>query len=210
MIERLANIRRVARLKDNIPETVGEAVALFHPFRAVVIKVVALDVAEIRASKVVEMHRVMDPLLEHITLYNPRQKNRERVDRRDKAYRSRNEEQRKKVPQFAVDVVSIKGPGVMFPMERVQTFVQELPDNTLARSKAPVQDKAVEQILDKGPNRETGSVKKQSDEWMPRAKREKQHGHGIGCIKDGHRVQAVPGNARLLALVNAKRNVCIC
>ena len=94
MVEGFAHGRGIARLEDNIPETIGEAVAFFHPLGAVMIEMMPLDIAEIRASEVVKVYRVVNPFLRHIALYDSGQKDWKSKNRSNKTYRRGHKEQR--------------------------------------------------------------------------------------------------------------------
>lgn len=192
MVEGLAYSGRVAYLKDDIPETVGKPVAQFLPLRAMVVEVMPFDIAEVRAAKVIEVHRVMNPFLKHVALHHAGQQNGECVNRRNKTHWRGNNKQWKQVPQLSVDVVAVKGMCVVFPVEGVQAFVQKLADNSLSRCKVPMQNKTVKQVLDESPDGHARSAKNDRHKRVRRAKRTEQHGQTIGSVKDGHRIQSLP------------------
>src|SRR5574337_1850783 len=124
MIKSFAHGAGIESLENDIPETVGEPVALLHAFWAVMVIVVPFDIAEVRASEVIKVHGVMYPFLEHIALHHSRQKDGKRVGRCQKAHRRGNEEQRKQVTQLSVDVMSVERAVMVFPVERIQALVQ--------------------------------------------------------------------------------------
>lgn len=71
LIKGLSYGRWIACVKNNLPEAVEKAITSLHPFRAVMVKVIPLDVAEVRTTEVIKMHRLMDPFFEHVALYHP-------------------------------------------------------------------------------------------------------------------------------------------
>lgn len=66
--ESLSHRRRVAAVKDNVPEGIGDPVAPGHSLRTVVVKMCLLDVLEISIFEVVVVLTMVDPFFKHIAL----------------------------------------------------------------------------------------------------------------------------------------------
>ena len=92
MVKSFAHGAGVPRLENDVPEAIGQAVSLLHASGAVMVKVVPLDIAEVRTSKIIKVDRVVDPFLDHIALHNTCQQDWKGVDRSKQADRRRNKE----------------------------------------------------------------------------------------------------------------------
>lgn len=73
----------VTCLKDDVPESIRYAVTAVDTLRAVMIEVVASGVAKIRIPELVEVHRMMNPLCEDISLHITSQHDGQCVNRSD-------------------------------------------------------------------------------------------------------------------------------
>src|SRR5438128_2435287 len=104
---------RDPRPPDHVPEAAGEAVAHRRALRAVVIEVVAADIAEVAVAEVVEVHRVVDPLLRDVGLEQPGREHGRGRERSEEArgHQARGEGQR--VPDAPVDVLAGPWAGVV-------------------------------------------------------------------------------------------------
>src|SRR5438876_5229552 len=132
---------------DDVPETVCEAIARILAQRAVMVEVVALDVAEIGIAEIVKVAGMMDPLFERVTFDDARNQGRQRVNRRKKTERRHREKQRQQVFQLAIDMVAVERMLVVVPVERIEPLVREPADESRARAEMPVQDPAVENVF---------------------------------------------------------------
>lgn len=88
-------------------------------------EMVLLHIAKIWAAKVVEVHGMMNPLFDGVALYNPCQKHRGSVKRKEHAYGEAECKQWQKVAQLCADVHPIIRALVMFPVDRVKILVGE-------------------------------------------------------------------------------------
>jgi hypothetical protein len=73
------------------------------------IEMVLLDVLEVATAEVIEVHRVVDPLLNDIGLRKSSQQHRQAEYGKQKTRGSGHSKQRQQVSYLAVDVLSITG-----------------------------------------------------------------------------------------------------
>ncbi len=74
---------------------------------------------------------------------------------------------------------------MMLPVERVQAFVCKAPNESLARGKPPVQNEAMENILDEGPDRNSCQEENHGHPGMFCPQGQNEHYSGVGGIEDG-------------------------
>ena len=74
----------ITRVENDVPKTVGHTVTTINTSRAVMIEVMAPSVAEIRILKPIEVHAVVNPLGNDITLHVAGEHHRQRISRSDK------------------------------------------------------------------------------------------------------------------------------
>src|SRR5207247_8811494 len=130
-IEALPHMCGKACFEDYVPDAAGEPVSHLHAAGSVMIGMVLSDVLEVRIAKVVEVHGLMHPLFNHIRLHHSSQQHWRRVSGTYETQRRSEREQRKQVRQLAIDMLAIKRPFVMLPMDRVHVFNQQAPVQTL-------------------------------------------------------------------------------
>src|SRR6185295_17080503 len=142
-----------ARGEDDVPEPVGEAVAHVAALRAVMVEVMALDVAEIRVVEVVEVHGVMDPLLHDVALQQARDQHRHRPDGEEGGDGHECDREGKRVHDAAVDVLAVPGPLVVLPVQMVEALVQEVLYDARTVRETAVQQVAMDGVLEQRPGR---------------------------------------------------------
>src|SRR5258706_11447302 len=67
-VEAAAVLRMDARAEREVPDAAREAECDVAATRAVVVKMLPSDIAEVAPPEVVEVHRVVNPLLDHVAL----------------------------------------------------------------------------------------------------------------------------------------------
>ena len=104
-------------------------------------------------------------------------------------------------------MLSVKGPLVMLPVQRVEIFVGErliklvLMPRTFEMSMKNV---AVRQVLEQSPDRHSAQKKCERRERPPGAKSDDEHSNRVQRVHRGHRIERMARNCGLLALVNAE------
>src|SRR5262245_41917341 len=137
----------ITRSEDDVPKAVGHAVTEMNAAGAVMIEMVAAGVAEVRVTKSIEVHAVVNPLRDDITLHIAGQHHRQRVHRRDKTKRSGNDEQRQQVLQSPAYVVSVERVCMVAVVDRIENPVQVMIEPWLVL-KLVVKEPAMCQVLD--------------------------------------------------------------
>ena len=86
IVKHPTNLEGIASLEGNIPEAVGQSVTPLHAFRTVVVEVVSLDIYnKMRVAEIVEVTRMMNPLLDNVAFDHASQQSRQSIYGREEA-----------------------------------------------------------------------------------------------------------------------------
>src|SRR6266496_2004237 len=174
---------------DDVPEAVRQPVGDVHPLRAVVVQVMPLDVAEVPATEAVEVHGVVDPLLDDVGLHEPGQERAQGKDGQEEAHEGQGPEEGKGVRHRAVDVVAVPGPLVMLPVQVVEVRVEEVLEEAGPVGKPTVEYVSMDPVLDGGPEADTQGAGGDRQPGPP-AEGDDDDGEGKERVDDRDGVQA--------------------
>ena len=92
------------------------------------VKMIPLEMPEEAIAELSEMQEIVSPLFNHVALHDTRQQRGKRVCGKQTTEQRRRDKQRQNIFQFAADVPAVKRPLMVFPVKRVESFVQESAD----------------------------------------------------------------------------------
>ncbi len=143
--------RRDPGPQDPVPDAVRQAERLPDLPAAVVVPVVAANVAEVAGLEGVKVDGIVHPLLDDVALeQGGHEDGRPVVGREDEAHDGEEHRERDRV-EVAVDVHPVPGTPVMVPVHGVEEGVHPMLQEARAVGKPPVEDVAVDEVLEQGP-----------------------------------------------------------
>jgi len=178
----------------DVPGAAGEAEGDRRSARAVVVLVMAPDVVEVGQADHVEVHRVVDPLLDHVALQERRHEDRRGRQRRQEAEAAQQQRERQRVEE-AVDVETVPRPAVVVAVHRVEEAVQRVPQPTRPVGEAAVQHVAVDEVLDPGPEHDAQQHERERSARCA-LDRARDHGQRVGRVQHGHGIEPPARGAR--------------
>ena len=202
-VERPAVRLRDARPPDHVPEAARQAVAHLRALRAVVVEVVPTDVAEIPVAEVVEVHRVVHPLLENIRLQQAGHEHRSRGKRSEETQRRKERGKGQRVADPPVDVLAVPWPGVVVRVAGVEEVVQPAPEQPAPLREDAVEDVAMDEVLDGDPGDHPEGHEPESGDGVSRASGDDQQDEELDAIDDRDGIEPAAGLAVLRLEVDA-------
>ena len=120
---------------------------------AVVVQVVAADVAEVPVPEVVEVDRVVHPLLDHVGLQQAGYEHGRGLERRQPRDRREQRGEGQRVTDPPVDVLAVPRARVVLPVQRVEVLVREPAHRPPSLREPAVQHVPVDDVLQHRPRR---------------------------------------------------------